>query len=123
MGSPTPKHESEMKLKRLLLLGLTAILIILTVQLVEPWRFFRPRPNPNQIPVYPHAQQIQTYPPKEVGRAVQWTTAFQTTDSPEEVFKFYQQAFSDAGWELDTTFSVTGIRLSFFAGGCPLYYV
>src|SRR5687768_10842632 len=95
----------------------------LTIHILEPWHFFRPRPDPNQLPIYPHAQQLQTYPPKDVGRAIQSTTAFHTTDSPAEVLQFYQRTLVAAGWELNTTFSVTGQRLTFLAGGCPLYYV
>ena len=54
-------------------------------------------------PLYPQSENIQigAFETADSGTASVRTITFETDASPEEVFAFYEQALSDAGWYAD----------------------
>jgi hypothetical protein len=63
-----------------------------------------PEDFPSDVPIYPGARPTATM--SEAGEGTLVT--FDIDDGPEKVYDFYQQKFSDGGWEIASSASMGG---------------
>ena len=113
-----------MRSSRLLLLGCSFVVLAMLLWYAQSILTLFPKlPDPQRLPTYPNAQQIQTSDPQQVGFADRITTSFKTVDSPDTVLAFYRDQMIADGWQAGAIGDREHVQLGFTARGCPFYYV
>ena len=113
-----------MKSTRLFALGCNLIVLALLLWYAQLTVYpFWVRPDPDNLPLYPYAQQQQTSGTEYMGFAERITTSFITEQSADDVLAFYRTQLIANGWRLGGIDDQEGKQLGFTATGCPFYYI